>query len=172
MRVLSIDENPGNPTLSDFQIGKVYFIPSDTTSTTDSQHGIVYLNKRQSVTAVAAIPAGTTIEYLGNLGDKSRVQYTSYVGTGAFGASSPNSLTFRFAPKVVLFESGSHPEYSFSGYVVGPYVYGAKAFLVSKGSVSGINAVTVSGNTIKWSGEDADRQLNRAGLKYYVVAIG
>lgn len=172
IRVLSIDENPGNPTLSDFQIGKVYFIPSDTTSTTDSQHGIVYLNKRQSVTAVAAIPAGTTIEYLGNLGDKSRVQYTSYVGTGAFGSSSPNSLTFRFAPKVVLFESGSHPEYSFSGYVVGPYVYGAKAFLVSKGSVSGINAVTVSGNTIKWSGEDADRQLNRAGLKYYVVAIG
>ena len=85
----------------DFPIGTVVFFPTDTLFTRlDSS---CWASKYQPVTGYAAIPAGTTIEYLGKLGDKARVQVLSYVGTGTYGESNPNSLTFDFVPKAILF---------------------------------------------------------------------
>lgn len=82
----------------------IIFIPSDakiTVTTPDSNERFT-LSKYQPVTGYAAIPAGTTIEYLGKLGDKARVQVVSYVGTGTYGADNPCSLTFDFAPMFIL----------------------------------------------------------------------
>ena len=59
-------------------------------------------DKVQLVTGYAAIPAGTTIEYLGKLGDKARVQVVSYVGTGAYGSDNPTTIKFDIAPKILL----------------------------------------------------------------------
>lgn len=76
----------------------IVFFPSSTTFTrTDN---VVYADRYQPVTGYAAIPAGTTIEYLGKLGDKARVQVVSYVGTGTFGEDMPTVLNFNFVPKV------------------------------------------------------------------------
>lgn len=39
---------------------------------------------------------------LGNFGNKAQIATGSYVGTGTYGSSNPNSLTFDFAPKMVF----------------------------------------------------------------------
>lgn len=50
-----------------------------------------------------------------NANTKARIATGSYTGTGTYGASNPNSLTFEFAPKIVLLtiantgKSGNNP---------------------------------------------------------------
>lgn len=96
---------------SDFDVGTIWYIPPDVTIrnsySTDGeaydQYNIInYVTKRQRVTGYAAIPANTTIEYLGCLGDKARVQVVSYVGTGTYGENNPTVIYFDFPPKVFL----------------------------------------------------------------------
>lgn len=90
-----------------FKQNVVYYIPEDAVISGDVYTSDkIYVDRYQPVTGYAAIPAGTTIEYLGKLGDKARVQVVSYVGTGTYGSSNPCSLTFDFAPKVVMFLRG------------------------------------------------------------------
>lgn len=66
----------------------VYFIPDDASVAREmSGTKFVYTTAIQSVTGYPAIPAGTTIEYLGVLGDfggssLGYIKYGSYVGTG------------------------------------------------------------------------------------------
>lgn len=104
-----------------FEYGKIYFFPSDSqisreplpiydTTTTN-------IDKHQEVTGYPAIPAGTTIDYLGVLGDKTRIETGSYVGTGTYGESNPNSLTFQFQPKFVVICK----ELAEANFVVLPY---------------------------------------------------
>ena len=64
------------------------------------------VNKMQQVTGYPAIPAGTTIDYLGVLGEKSKIQVLSYVGTGTSGEANACSVTASF-PIEVLFSLGS-----------------------------------------------------------------
>lgn len=70
----------------------VYFMPSTSKMEYDNNDNVSAIV--QPVTGYAAIPAKTTIEYLGKLGDKIKSQVVSYVGTGTYGESNPNSLTF------------------------------------------------------------------------------
>lgn len=63
----------------------------------------IIVNKYQPVTGYAAIPTGTTIEYLGKLGDKARVQVVSYVGTGTYGENNPCSISVDFPMKAIVF---------------------------------------------------------------------
>nr|DAU65985.1 MAG TPA: hypothetical protein [Caudoviricetes sp.] len=93
-------------TQSDFRNLGVVYIPEDAVVLQYNSASGVYIDRYQPVTGYAAIPAGTTIEYLGKLGDKARVQVVSYVGTGTYGSDHPNSLTFDFVPKVVMFLRG------------------------------------------------------------------
>ena len=74
------------------------------------------VNKMQQVTGYPAIPAGTTIEYLGVLGEKSKIQVLSYVGTGTSGEANPCSVTASFPIKALFFlgyigEFGMDPSY-------------------------------------------------------------
>ena len=74
------------------------------------------VNKMQQVTGYPAIPAGTTIEYLGVLGEKSKIQVLSYVGTGTYGEANPCSVTASFPIKALFFlgyigEFGMDPSY-------------------------------------------------------------
>lgn len=147
----------------DFVPGKIWFIPPDATIS-----DYIYVDKRQPVTGYAAIPAGTTIEYLGKLGDKTRVQVVSYVGTGTYGSSNPNSLTFDFVPKCVFLQCVDY----------GPY----RTFLIRGAMYANFKLYedTYSQNHISWHSKTVswfstsyvEYQYNEAGKKYIALAIG
>lgn len=152
--------------------GMVVFFPNDAVFSQVSDRVVV--DRYQPVTGYAAIPAGTTIEYLGKLGDKARVQVVSYVGTGTYGESNPNSLTFDFVPKVVFILCWLNTNSQFCQGMLSPLLdygfcmvsgysgYGDCAYLMVKSS----------GNKITWTGKDSYYQLNYSGVKYYAIAIG
>ena len=143
-----------------FSSGSVVFLPENAVVS-----GTVDIDRYQPVTGYAAIPAGTTIEYLGKLGDKARVQVVSYVGTGTYGKSNPNSLTFDFAPKVVMIRCGGDTK-------IFDAIYGMRDVTVV---LSAGYYVTVewSKKTLSWySTKSASEQMNYTGDKYYAVAIG
>lgn len=100
---------------SPFTIGTIYYIPPNATLSNDTYW---YVNKYQEVTGYAAIPAGTTIEYLGKLGDKARVQVVSYVGTGTYGKNNPIRISVPFKIKAIYLLGyysspyGNYPPYS------------------------------------------------------------
>ena len=152
----------------DFEVGDVWFIPSDATIT-----DYVYVNKRQRVTGYAAVPAGTTIEYLGKLGDKARVQVVSYVGTGTYGANNKNSLTFDFPPKILLIAMAQlYSNQTYTG-ILYPFVgYGSSLLGSDRGYVYDL-LCSRNGNSVSWWNEsDYGNQLNISGYKYTAIAIG
>lgn len=156
----------------DFEVGDVWFIPSDATIT-----DYVYVTKRQRVTGYAAIPANTTIEYLGCLGDKARAQVVSYVGTGTYGESNPNSLTFDFVPKVVIISSAPvQNSYVYIAIMVpdaGIYSVVMSTYLgYESRTPGGSGIVTKNNKTITFYSGDNTAQLNGSGIKYTAVAIG
>ena len=158
---------------------EILFIPSDSAVTKDNFKNF-NIDRYQPVTSYAAIPAGTTIEYLGKLGDKARVQVLSYVGTGTYGSSNPNSLTFDFVAKFIMelgSSSGKEGIYfsSEGGVATIPNFldndyrsrcgFGDLAYSWCKKSVDG--------KTITWySTRDQYKQNNSSGVTYYYVAIG
>lgn len=166
-------------TPSPFVNGRMYFIPSDATISKD---GTLLVNKYQEVTGYAAIPAGTTIEYLGKLGDKARVQVVSYVGTGTYGKDNPCSLTFDFAPKVVMllyekstFHGGLQGQtFFYSAYtLLWPTSYTQYVgFRSNSDDSSGLyGKKSTDGKTLYWY-DSRGQQLNTAGNEYVFLGIG
>jgi len=89
---------------------------------------------------------------------------TSYVGTGTYGTSSPNSVTFPAKPVIVFIKSA---EGRGSTLVQGQ----RNGFSTADGSGSPLS-VTWSGNSVKWSCySSAAGQMNESGLTFYVVAL-
>lgn len=96
----------------------------------------------------------------------------SYVGTGTYGISNKNTLTFPFEPKVVFIGYGDTEAVTIRGsfcFVRGAYTAGS--------TVSSSSSYTVllewDGNTVSWySGTNQGVQLNATGKTYYYVAIG
>ena len=201
--------NPNAEITSDLATG-VYFIPSSAEFTRDrngKNSGYTNISACQQVNAYPKTPAGTTttypvstnpnayqegtsagttIEYLGKLGDKARVQVVSYVGTGTYGADNPTSLTFDFLPKMVVIMTANLGDTNNCGNSL--YEYG---FLwingmtdVSTGyqsSSSSANArickTTLNGHTLSWYLKQtysvySSYQLNSTGTKYIAFAIG
>ena len=104
---------------SRFSTNEVVFFPNDTVfskSSVSGGHVAINAEQYQIVTGSPAIPAGTTIEYLGVLGEKSKIQVLSYVGTGTSGEANPCSVTASFPIKALFFlgyigEFGMDPSY-------------------------------------------------------------
>ena len=152
----------------------IIYIPKTATISLANDGTNYKISSYQPVTGYAAIPAGTTIEYLGKLGDKARVQVVSYVGTGTNSSETPNSLVFDFAPKIVFILGWINTNSNFCQGMLSPLLdygfcmtsgysgYGSSAYLTVKSS----------GNKITWTGKDPYYQLNESGAKYYAVAIG
>lgn len=154
------------PHSDDIPGGIVIYIPSDATINMDPDAGSWRLSKYQPVTGYAAIPAGTTIEYLGKLGNKARVQVVSYVGTGTYGSSNPNSLTFDFVPKAVFLFSADTYNKCF-------VAYGDTTGFVFDSDATTVLHVSWNGKNISWFNTDNDlRQHNVSGYKYRAIAIG
>ena len=125
------------------------------------------VNKMQQVTGSPAIPAGTTIDYLGVLGEKVSVETGSYTGTGTYGSSNLNTIHLSRTPKLVfitpynganrmmLFVFGGNS--SFSGY---------------SGSASlSYQQIVSDGTDFSWYANNADIQLNNSGTKYVYTAV-
>ena len=79
----------------------------------------------------------------------------SYTGTGTFGSSSPNTLTFSFTPELVILSGGD----------IG--------LTISNTSPSGgTSDAYIQDTTAKWYSTSAAKQLNVQGKSYSYVAIG
>lgn len=107
---------------------------------------------------------------------RAQIEVGTYTGTGTYGTSNKNSLTFGFVPKLVIINHGNPSSYA--GYGGKPWITGQTQVVtytgVSGGSVSSATANCAwSDNTVEWyDNTSADRQLNRNGITYYYVAIG
>ena len=162
-----------------FQANTVYYFPNDATTQFEfpgaSNTQKITVSKYQTVTGYAAIPATTTIEYIGQLGNKARIETGSYVGTGTYGSSNPNSLTFGFEPKLWgILGRYANNNLALTPFLV-PYgntrVYGPYQ---AGGTATTTIDVSYSGSSVSWyaSGFSADEQFNESNSVYYYVAIG
>lgn len=173
----------------------VVHIPSDATLTWTEGGALdgFILSRYQPVTGYAAIPAGTTIEYLGKLGDKARVQVVSYVGTGTYGSSNPNSVTANFPIKLlaVLAKTLKNSNGNFSyridynnQYKEDPFMVGAiltTNYTIGSGCGykediynTAYGKKSEDGKTFSWytTGSNSARQFNESGYTYIVLLIG
>jgi hypothetical protein len=155
---------------SRFSTNEVVFFPNDTVfskSSVSGGHVAINAEQYQIVTGYPAIPAGTTIEYLGVLGNKTIIETGSYVGTGTYGKANPQTLTFNFDVKFFVLQGHDRNNYQVARIAV----KGSDLF----GSLSATNStglVTWNGSTVSWYGDDAPDQGNKQGSTYYYVALG
>lgn len=162
--------------------GVIVFIPSDAKVTQSDAQYIV--SKYQPVTGYAAIPANTTIEYLGKLGDKARVQVVSYVGTGTYGEANPCSLTFDFPPKILVRIVVGGPGYSYPNAMQYRYLgaISLNGMTAEYKNYAGLSEqdddpyswgkLTDLGKKISWyNTHDANRQMNSSGIAYTILAL-
>lgn len=113
-----------------------------------------------------------------NLGIAGRAQIEtgSYVGTGTYGPSNPNTLTFSFVPKLVFIAADSKG----SNYAMDAWMFANpnQKYTSVYGSFFEPTSVTWSGNSMSWyyngsSGEFevANNQCNLSGKTYYYFVI-
>lgn len=162
----------------------IYFIPADAMFSHGSASApyTIISSKVQPVTGYAAIPAGTTIEYLGKLGDKARVQVLSYVGTGTYGSDHPCSLTFDFVPKVAMMlyrSNGSNINNSAiyaRFFPLTTLTTSYKDVFFAQPNTNGNNGrmkISEDRKTVSWFNTyGAYYQENESGITYVVAAIG
>lgn len=135
----------------------------------------MYIDRYQPVTGYAAIPEGTTIEYLGKLGDKARVQVVSYVGTGTYGESNPCSITAGFKIKAAIMMYHYIPS-SGSLFMISDELstnYTADIGFSEVNANYSWGKKSADGKTLSWYGtRSASGQFNDSGYKYYVLCIG
>jgi hypothetical protein len=137
---------------------------------------------------------GLTYQYLGvpfqNAVTAPRVATGSYVGTGTYGESNPNRLTFDFAPKVVLLLGVTGSDGTSWSSRLGKTDYGSNTIMVldamtteykqrdgfinsNKSDYKNYGRKSADGKTVEWySTISADTQCNSSGVNFHHLAIG
>lgn len=118
----------------------------------------------------------TIYEYLGvpfeRFSTAPQIETGSYTGTGTYGSSNKNSLTFSFVPKLVFIRGPRAAPNAFCCFVYDS----TNADMVYEGgstSVSKTQIITWSDKTISWySSSSALIQMNQSNKIYVYVAIG
>lgn len=180
---------PGSFSNANFPVNKVVFIPLDALFTyNEGGDYYLYLDKYQEVIGVPGVPANTSIEYLGVLGEKSKIQVLSYVGTGTSGEANACSVTASF-PIEVLFSLGatgiifSDPDAP--GILNGDWGTNAKGVMFSKyltttfaehmgfneGAGTSLGKKSADGKTFYWYNKTFS-VTNVSGRLYYFLALG
>lgn len=120
---------------------------------------------------------------------KSRVATGSYTGTGTYGSSNPNSITFPFTPKLVIIVNSPSNIGNDYGVLLGTYNTVGMLWFTGIENVAinetdsttdvlkATNKVTVSGTKFSWyrtygGTDDGYSQLNRSGKTYRWIAFG
>lgn len=125
---------------------------------------IGYVNSHSPDTYPPTIDDGYDYESLGQLGDKVRIATGSYKGTGTYGSSNPNSLTFRFVPKFVFIQlSDDGNGYNFFACNGAKYAHYNQASRVP---------LTWDSTTLSWYSGDVQTQLNQNNREYKYIALG
>lgn len=133
---------------------------------------VSYVNSPSPDAYPPAVSDGYTYVPLGQIGDKIRIATGSYTGTGTYGASHPNSLTFGFEPKMVFIgaerQSSANCAFVFNGQTT---------FSRTNSGGGGDSAdCSFSGNTFTWystsSSWGSAAQMNSANVEYLYFAIG
>lgn len=92
----------------------------------------------------------------------------SYIGTGTYGASNPNTLTFPFEPKAVFISGMVGPSWA-AARMLRNDVYGN---IQVNTTVSTVHT-SWDGNSVQWYDTTAPtNQLNVSGNTYYYIALG
>lgn len=125
---------------------------------------------------------GVTYAYLGVPLQKfpamPQIATGSYVGTGVYGKSNPNSLTFDFEPKLVIITGKAR---SAEGYYQTMFVIKdaevATVLTYTPDVYASQQVIAWSDNTLIWyfngTGDvDSYNQLNGGGITYHYIAIG
>lgn len=161
--------------------GSTYYYTSELTHVTTEYRGTIgdweYLQSSdRNAYPDSGVHDGYEYNYLGIPFDNAviapRIETGSYVGTGTFGESNPNTLTFGFVPKLVMVSSSTintagsaliTPMIWFDGVI--------SAFTTPSGYT---NNFTLDGNTISWYSTSTytKDQYNNNGETYYYIAIG
>lgn len=146
-----------------------------------------YVNSPSPDAYPPAVSDGNTYTLLGQLGDKVRIATGSYTGTGTYGSSNPNSLTFDFEPKLVFMFRNKLPMYGDVNSSAYQPVYGTTIGMTAEYSRSLFNIYgrrtgddyylyakkSNDGKTLSWYHEaSASAQINNSGVTYQYIAIG
>lgn len=97
------------------------------------------------------------------------IETGSYTGTGTYGESNPNSLTFEFEPKLLFFRQKSNGRgigdvnAIFTKNDDSAYIAGASWYAIT---------VTWGGNAVSWYSTSTSYQMNSSGYEYSYIAIG
>lgn len=170
---------------SAFSVGKIYFFPANTVFTKQSS-GNWYASKYQTVTSHGKTEPEYTIEYLGKLGDKARVQVVSYVGTGTYGADNPCSITADFKIKLAMMLgyfatgyglinmlAGSSATNILIASVIGTEYKQHDGFTVDRYNYPAYGKISKDQKTFSWYGTDSSGDYyNSSGYPYYILVIG
>lgn len=112
-------------------------------------------------------------KFLEILSEDIKVEAGSYVGTGTYGESNPNSLTFDFTPKAVFIFGTKAPNNTGASMM---YFWGADSFTLILSGLSGAEpsgTASVSGNTMSWyDTREAYYQCNKSSRTYNYLALG
>lgn len=142
--------------------------------------GIVdYVNSHDPSAYPPAVSDGYTYTALGKLGEKVQIATGSYTGTGTYGISNPCSLTFEFAPKMIMiFGKLDNADNAYFGFWIqgssGMPIFISRAGSSSDGGVSYGQNASLSENTFSWYNRFGSAQisLNASGQLYSYIAIG
>lgn len=102
-----------------------------------------------------------------------KIEAGSYTGTGTYGASNPNRLTFNFEPKLLIIMPNSDTSDSF---FIAPYGRTLINTYMDNSNYGKVN-MTWSGKTVSWyctsdsSYDPAHGQMNGSGVTYYYIAV-
>lgn len=188
---------------------QVAFIPTTATFSRRVSSGNDYFVQASTLTYIVGVkPVFSHVEYvsspnsstypengqsgdywytrLGQIGGAARIETGSYVGTGTYGSSNPNSVTFGFKPKIIFWFLTPNVtneyalDYTSFRNVITPiefftteYKAYKKPYLYYDNASSGYAKISEDGKTISWYHTySADQQSNISGTKYYYVAIG
>lgn len=113
---------------------------------------------------------GYTYTALGQLGNKVQVATGSYTGTGTYGSSNKNSLTFDFVPNVIFVQGSTN---NTGGWIMPNAGYGSALYAINNCTIYHLN-VSVSGTTVSWYRNNANNdhdQLNVSGDTYHYIAF-
>ena len=124
---------------------------------------------------------GYEYEYLGvpldNAVTAPKIETGSYVGTGTYGQANPNTLTFWFAPKLVII-GGRNNQNTYGSTIA---IMGSAFFMAIAGKSSSLSpdsssweSVSITGNSMSWytTENNASYQFNVSGESYHYIAIG
>lgn len=108
------------------------------------------------------------------INEGAKIETGTYTGTGTYGASNPNSLTFGFAPKFVFVarqnDMGSYPV-----LIACSGMTSVGVFRTASSATYRHCQIQWNGNMISWWGfgdADAGDQMNYSGVIYNYFAIG